>query len=106
MFLRQIPGFEEYMLKYIRMGLTIFKFVIWGGISLEIRSEIMFYGDTPNKISDRISDDIPPQMTNLNTVIPLIICKRHPNLHTKKKGNREPQRNYSLRTVSNKLLGT
>ena len=30
--------------KYIRMGITIFKFVIWGGISSDIRSE-MFYGD-------------------------------------------------------------
>ena len=30
--------------KYIRMGITIFPFVIWGGISSDIRSEIMFYG--------------------------------------------------------------
>ena len=30
--------------KYIRMGITIFKFFIWGGISSDIRSEIMFYG--------------------------------------------------------------
>ena len=28
--------------KYIRMGITIFKFFIWGGISLDIRSEIIF----------------------------------------------------------------
>ena len=27
------------------MGITIFKFVIWGGISSDIRSEILFYGD-------------------------------------------------------------
>ena len=26
------------------MGITIFKFVIWGGVSSDIRSEIMFYG--------------------------------------------------------------
>ena len=26
-------------------GITAFKFVIWGGISLDIRSEILFYGD-------------------------------------------------------------
>ena len=47
MFLRQIPGFDVSMLKstkYIRMGITIFQFVIWGGISSDIRSEIMFYG--------------------------------------------------------------
>ena len=31
--------------KYIRMGITIFKFFIWGGISSDIRSEILFYGD-------------------------------------------------------------
>ena len=37
------------------MGITVFKFVIWGGISSDIRSEILFYGD-------RIYDDIPPQM--------------------------------------------
>ena len=55
------------------MGITIFKFVIWGGISSDIRSEIMFYGSALNKISDRISDDIPPQMKNLNTVIPLVL---------------------------------
>ena len=59
------------------MGTTIFQFVIWGGISSDIRSEIMFYGSANaspyNKISDRISDDIPPQMTNLNTVNPQII---------------------------------
>ena len=30
--------------KYIRMGITIFKFFIWGGISSDIRLEIMFYG--------------------------------------------------------------
>ena len=40
MFLKQMPGVK----KYIRMGITIFKFVIWGGISSDIRSEIMFYG--------------------------------------------------------------
>ena len=30
--------------KYIRMGITVFKIFIWGGISSNIRSEIMFYG--------------------------------------------------------------
>ena len=30
--------------RYIRMGITIFKIFIWGGISSDIRSEIMFYG--------------------------------------------------------------
>ena len=69
-----MPGLMCNVIKYIRIGITIFKFVIWGGISSDIRSEIMFYGSAnaspKNKISDRISDDIPPQMTNLITVIP------------------------------------
>ena len=30
--------------KYIRMGINIFKSFIWGGISSDIRSGIMFYG--------------------------------------------------------------
>ena len=30
--------------KCIRMGITIFKIFIWGGISSDIRSEITFYG--------------------------------------------------------------
>ena len=49
------------------MGITLLKIFIWGGISSDIRSEIMFY-----KISERISDDIPPQMIILNTVFPLL----------------------------------
>ena len=47
MFSRQIPGFDLYIVnvkKYIRMGITIFQFVIWGGISSYIRSETMFNG--------------------------------------------------------------
>ena len=40
-----MSGFDMQMLKeYIRMGITIFQFVILGGISPDIRSEIMFYG--------------------------------------------------------------
>ena len=31
--------------KYIRMVIIVFKFFIWGGISADIRSEILFYGD-------------------------------------------------------------
>ena len=30
--------------KCIRMGITIFKFIIWGGISSNVHSEIMFNG--------------------------------------------------------------
>ena len=46
-FLRQIAGFNvSKVKKYIRMGITIFKFFIWRGISLDIRSEITFYGST------------------------------------------------------------
>ena len=29
----------------ITLGITVFKFFIWGGISSDIRSEILFYGD-------------------------------------------------------------
>ena len=32
--------------KCIRMGITIFKIFIWGGISSDIRSEITFYGSS------------------------------------------------------------
>ena len=39
--------FETKLQKYIRMGITIFKIYIWGGISSDIRSEIMFYGSAP-----------------------------------------------------------
>ena len=56
--------------KYIKMGITILKIFIWGSISLDICLEITFHGDTSNKISYRISADIPPQMRILNTVIP------------------------------------
>ena len=56
------------------MGITIFKIFICGGISSDIRSEITFYGSAyaspSNLISDRISDDIPPQKKILNVVIP------------------------------------
>ena len=47
-----------YSSKNIRMGITIFKYFIWGGISSYIRSEIMFYGNASIKIFDHdISDD-------------------------------------------------
>ena len=36
--------FETKLRKCIRMGITIFKVFIWGGISLNILLEIMFYG--------------------------------------------------------------
>ena len=38
--------FETRLQKCIRIGITIFKIFIWGGISSDIRLEIMFYGDT------------------------------------------------------------
>ena len=49
----------------IRMGITVFIIFNWGGISSDIRSEIMFH-----LISDRISYYIPPQMKILKTVVP------------------------------------
>ena len=58
------------------MGITIFKIFTWGGILSDIRSEITFYGSARagpnNKISDRISDNIPLQMKIVHTVIPLM----------------------------------
>ena len=36
--------FETKLQKCIRMGMTIFKTFIWGGILSDIGSEIMFYG--------------------------------------------------------------
>ena len=66
--------FEIKRKKNIRMGITIFKIFIWGGISSDVRLESTFYGSTrtlpSNVISDRLSDDIPPKMKILNTVIP------------------------------------
>ena len=35
---------REKKLKCIRMGITIYKILIWGGISSDIRVEITFYG--------------------------------------------------------------
>ena len=36
--------FELKLQKCIRIGITIFKIFIWGGISSDILLEIMFYG--------------------------------------------------------------
>ena len=36
--------YEMRLQKCIRMGITVFKFITWEGISLDIRSEMMFYG--------------------------------------------------------------
>ena len=46
------------------MGITIFKIFIWGGISPDICSEIMFYG--------HISDNISPKNENFENSYPLI----------------------------------
>ena len=56
---------------YAHSGGSGFKIFIWGGISSDIRSEILFYGAVAVKlISNCISDDIPPQMKILKTVVP------------------------------------
>ena len=39
--------FETKLQNSIRIGITILKICIWGGISSDIRSEITFYGSTP-----------------------------------------------------------
>lgn len=44
---------------------------------MAIRSQIKFYSDVlaepSNVICDRITADIPPQMTNLNIIIPILM---------------------------------
>ena len=35
-----------FCLNGVYLGITVFKFVIWGGISSDILAEILFYGDT------------------------------------------------------------
>ena len=58
------------------MGIIIFKIFIWGGVSSVLWSEITFDGSADalpsNKIYDHKTNDIPPQMKILNTVIPSI----------------------------------
>ena len=60
--------FETKLERCIRMAITIFKILIWGGISSDIRSEITFYGSAraspQNKISDRISYSYPLVQNN------------------------------------------
>ena len=56
------------MNKCIRMGINAFKFAIWGGKSAFLGRK--FRSTAPMKISDRKTADVPPQMTNLNAVIP------------------------------------
>ena len=36
--------FEMKLQKCIRMGITIFKIFIWGGVSSDIKSKVTFYG--------------------------------------------------------------
>ena len=66
--------FETKLQMCIRMWITIFKIFIWGGISLDILSEIAFYGSLTRrrktKFPTDLSDDILLQMSILNTVIP------------------------------------
>ena len=62
------------MNKCIRMGITAFIFVILGGKLAVLQSQITFYGSADasllNEILDRKTANLPPQMTNLNAVIP------------------------------------
>ena len=55
-------------------GDNCIKFVILGGNSAVLLSQITFYGSADasplNEISDRKTADLPPQMTNLKAVIP------------------------------------
>ena len=62
------------MNKCIRMGITVFKFVIWGGKAEILLSQLTFYGSANTllwkEMSDRKTANLPPQMTNLNADIP------------------------------------
>ena len=57
----------------LEMGITVLKTVIWGDKSSVLWSQIPFYGSAnahlKNKISIHKTDDLPPQMTILQTVI-------------------------------------
>ena len=59
----------------IRMGITILKIIIWGGISSDMRSEVTFLAPLTRhrkfKFSFHISNDIPPQMRNFEYSYPL-----------------------------------
>ena len=53
------------------MGMTAFKFVIWGGKLAVLQSQITFYGSTDvSPWNDHKTADLPFQMTNVNAVIP------------------------------------
>ena len=66
----------------IRIGITIFKIFICGGISLDAYSEIKFYGST-NVLPDRISDHTSPNEKNDNSYpVILLHCVNKKTLFT------------------------
>ena len=64
--------FRDIVKKYIHMGITIFQIFIWDGISSNIRSEIIFYGDA--NVKQNLRPHIPrytTQIKNLDTGLDL-----------------------------------
>ena len=55
------------------MGITIYKMFIWGDVSSDKLEKTFMLMHNCKANCDHISDNIPPQMKILNTVIPLII---------------------------------
>ena len=56
------------------MGITIFKIFIWGGILLDIRSEITFYGSAPASLKTKFPTVYPiiyPPNENFDYSCPL-----------------------------------
>ena len=48
------------------MGITIFKILIWGGISFDIRSEITFYGSARHGKTKGVLASVPRHGFSLN----------------------------------------
>ena len=58
--------FETRLYKGIRMGITIFKILIWGGISSDIRSKNTFYRSLPPTSPLRLNRPYIPPYTSQN----------------------------------------
>ena len=63
--LREIVQNARWKYTEVHKGITVLKIVIWGGESSVLWSQIAFY-----EISDLKTNDSPPQITILKTVIP------------------------------------
>ena len=63
-----------YFASYYHLGDNSFKFFISGGISVVLRSELRFTATFAH--FDRQTADLPPQMTNLNAVILILMYEK------------------------------